>query len=698
MKLNFKAILYAAVSAFMAASCTEGIIDLRPELQDVEATSVELTTLVSSDAARVRPYNVYTLNLSNADGSVVLDVKFVSDGQPLHAAVYNAATGGVARNTYMTGAKGTKLTLAGVAYQVVDGAIKVTEEAGVYALAGTVAVVPEVVEEGATAQKSYYTLSWTGAEAIKFKELPVMTKLTNLLSFTNNVKNGTNSVTLQLATKDITSEFDMTTYQNVLKGTGNYLAVDFYSEKGYLKPGTYKPSKDPKNPQAGEYVIGYDTTVEFWGQTYEVYDWGTCWWTVTDGKTVDAEGKNTAVKVTAGDIIVALDGNTYTIDIDNGVQLAQFVGEIKDLVEPEKPADPFADMSADIKLEATSGLTIKKVDDTKNNTTAENAPLEGVTLWYVEVAGADGSPVAIFDLVTEPNAESLAGDYTVTSYPDAVGEAGNGFYMDLSAYGYGIMFGGTILYDRAGNPVTLDADTGYIRVTESNGVVTILVKGTYTANNATQTVSGKYVIGGDTEEEGGDEGEEGEGNSCGCDCDGCADCTGPGTGSGDEGEGEEGGEEEVTLTKLTQFISYTDYLKQNSINLVGLEVGTSGLTLEPWTWGEYSGVNVKGTGNTLKIEFYSKDGKLAAGTYTPAKTQGSPAEGEFNFGYDFTQEYEGQTYTSVYGTCWNTYESDQQTAQTKVTDGTATVEVSGDTYTITIKSSVVNAQYVGKLQ
>ena len=547
MKLNFKAILLAAMVTFMSVSCEEGILDRSPEWDDVVAEEVELTDVLFSDGERVKPYYQYSVKLGTAGATetsgVILDVKFVSNELTLHAATYApAAAGNEHKNTYLTGANGTTLTVNGEVLPVVKGDIKVGLADGNYTLSGVVAA-NRTLEEGKV-ETLYFDLSWSGG-SLQFGDLPVKTKLTNLLSFTNNVKNGGKSVTLQLANKDITSEFDMTTYQNVLKGTGNYLAVDFYSEKGYLKPGTYTPSKNPSDPQPGEYVIGYDTTMEYWGQVYQMYDWGTCWWTVTDGKTVDAEGKNTAVKITTGDIVVALDGNTFTIDLDNGVQLAQFVGEIKDLVEPEKPADPFADMSADIKLEATSGLTIKKVDDTKNNTAAGNAPLEGVTLWYVEVAGADGKPVAIFDLVTEPNAESLAGDYTITSYPDAVGEAGNGFYIDMSIWGgSGIMSGGTILYDIAGNAITLDADTGYIRVTESNGVVTILVKGTNTVNEETKTVSGKYVIGGDTEEEGGDEGEEGEegeGNSCGCDCDGCADCTGPGTGSGDEGEGEEGG-------------------------------------------------------------------------------------------------------------------------------------------------------------
>ena len=681
MKLKFKAILFAAVAAFMSASCTEGIIDLRPELQDVEATSVELTTLVSSDASRVRPYNVYTLNLSNGDGSAVLNVKFVSDGQPLHAAAYNAATSGVSRNTYMTGATGTKLTLAGVVYQVVDGTIKVTEEAGVYSLSGVVAVVPEVVAEGETATRSYYNLSWAGTDAIKFKELPVMTKLTKLLSAQSNVANGTNTVTLQLATKDISTEWNATTYQNVLKGTGAYLAVDFYSEKGYLKAGTYKPSKDPKNPQPGEYVIGYDTTMEWYGQVYEMFDWGTCWWTVTDGKTVDANGKNTALKITTGDIVVALDGTTYTIDIDNGTQLAQFVGDIKNLVEPVKPADPFADMTAEIMLEGKD-LSMTMVDKTSSNTSADGAPLAGVTLYTVTVTDASGNNVASLDLVTEEGATSLVGEYAVTSYPDAVGEAGNGYYMDLSAYGYGIISGGTLLYDRAGNINVVDAETSYIRVTESNGLTTILVKGTSNG----KTISGKYVIGEEPKEDEGGEGEEGEGNHCGCDCDGCADCTGPGTGSDDEGDAEE---ETVTYTTLPTFLSFTDYFKQYQVNLVGMELGGPGITVEYVDYGEYgTWPTTKGSGNVLKIEFYSADGKLAPGTYTASK-ENSPKAGEFGIGYD------GQYGAS--GTTWYTYEDGKAKEATKITDGTATVEVSGDTYTITLKSSIVNAKYSGKL-
>lgn len=326
MKLNFKAILFAAMTAFMSVSCVDGLEIARPELQDVDATSVELTTLVSSDAARVRPYNVYTLKLSSADGGIVLDAKFATDGQPLHSAVFTAATGDVRKNNYLTGANGTTLTIGGITYPVADGKLKVTLEGGVYALSGVVSVKPE------DAAPAYYDLSWAG-EAIKFKELPTKTTLTKVLSAKSNVASGTKTVTVQLATDGFTKEFDMTAFKDVYKGKGAYLAADFYTEDGYLAAGTYKPSADPQNPKAGEYVIGWDPG-DLWNIGIAFENWGTCWWTVDNA---DPVGQ----KITAGEIYVSLDEESkeYTIEIDNGVQFAKFVGTIPAVTKPD-PVEP----------------------------------------------------------------------------------------------------------------------------------------------------------------------------------------------------------------------------------------------------------------------------------------------------------------------------------------------------------------------
>ncbi|MBQ3245847.1 MAG: hypothetical protein IJB06_03950, partial [Bacteroidales bacterium] len=54
-------------------------------------------------------------------------------------------------------------------------------------------------------------------------------ELTNLLSATSNVANGTKSLTLNLGTDGISSTTDPATWQTVWEGEGNYLALDIYS-------------------------------------------------------------------------------------------------------------------------------------------------------------------------------------------------------------------------------------------------------------------------------------------------------------------------------------------------------------------------------------------------------------------------------------------------------------------------------------
>jgi hypothetical protein len=50
-----------------------------------------------------------------------------------------------------------------------------------------------------------------------------------------------------------------------------------------------------------------------------------------------------------------------------------------------------------------------------------------------------------------------------------------------------------------------------------------------------------------------------------------------------------------------------------------------------------------------------------------------------------------------WGTCWWAVADGAAVAEAKVLDGTLTVAVDGDTYTITLKSSAVNARYVGPM-
>ncbi len=437
-----------------------------------------------------------------------------------------------------------------------DGFITVNEKDGQYAITATIG------------GKVYY---WTGS--LPFQPDPAPTQLSEVLSAQSNKQSGVNSLTMNLATPGIYQEMDMTTYQQVWKGEGNYLALDIYSDDGYLHDGTYKASAEGGVINPGEFGIGYDGvyTMQWGDQTYEIpfENWGTCWWTVKDGAA-------TAEKILDGIVTVSsteekVDGKDVTIwTIAWGAEYpveVVFTGAIPALTKPKKPVGPAVpdylytevvtpgdtydthavsitdkdgnevaylelltdpgaaeltgsypstsyagapgqmrdgynfpdwgisggsyyveggeknyigagaatvevtkiaegaynftcvffsydaagpdyvpggggdegddDVSGDVVLKLTSGLTYTMEDVTAGNTDSSQNPLSGMTLWRISVSDASGE-VAEFDLGTAEGSTDLAGEYTVMSYPDAVGKAGNGWgwlpYMKGGCY------------------------------------------------------------------------------------------------------------------------------------------------------------------------------------------------------------------------------------------------------------------------
>ena len=139
------------------------------------------------------------------------------------------------------------------------------------------------------------------------------------------------------------------------------------------------------------------------------------------------------------------------------------------------------------------------------------------------------------------------------------------------------------------------------------------------------------------------------------------------------------------VVKLDNFLTYADYFTMYGVPLVGTELATSGIEYTPADYA--AGIwmpTYSGTGNFLKIEFYSADGTIAPGTYVPCADANEMNPGEFKIG------------SSSGGSTWNTV-TDGKVESTFITDGTVTVSVSGKTYTIELESSVANAKFVGKL-
>lgn len=660
MKLKLASILCAAAALFSLASCTEeplGVSQL-PTLSG----EVVLTDVLATRGARVSPNYQLTSEFATAgaskDGSgVVFEVKFASAATSLAAGKYTEASPAYAApGNFITGATGTKLYLDGKMHLVTAGTIDVALEGETYTFSAIVKL-----DNGQN-----YKLDFTGAP-MTWTGFPELKVLNTVVSAQSNVSNGTKSVTLNLSDGKFTTEFDMTTYQTVYKGKGNYLAIDIYSEDGYLAAGTYKPCATGGVINKGEYGIGWDPgDIYNIGMAFE--NWGTCWWTVDEAATP----QTSAEKILTGDITVTLAGDIYTITVDNGELYAQFTGAIPAVTKPAAPADPWA-IEGSVVFQHTEGMSFTMTDDTANNTTSGGAALSGVSLYWVQIKDADGKLVAELDLVTKEGATSLAGEYKVTSYPDEVGEAGNGFYIDLGAMGWGegVMSGGTLLYGPDGTVYVVDADKSQIKVTEDRGQTTIIVKGT--SNGA--TIAAKYVIGEIQEEEGGD----GEGGACGCDCDACKDCTG-----GGEGGGEEDSFNGEILTLLSAAEQYDAY-KQAVLQFAS---GNVTATMDPTTYQ----TTYSGTGKVVNLTIHAEKGD--AGVYVPVGTYNA-ADGTTD---PFTWQVTGgmPEYNFYWGTLM--YDVvDGKATLVQVTEGTVEVECAGGNYTITMMLGGSRMRYTGPL-
>lgn len=485
-----------------------------------------------------------------------------------------------------------KTTVKGKAAK--QGFITVNEKGGKYAI---------------TAQIDGEVLAWSGE--LPFVADPAPVKLTDLLSAQANIGEVT-TLTLNLATTGVYSEFDMTTYQTVWKGEGGYLALDLNTGDKYLVDGTYKACAVGGVVNTGEFGIGYDTDVEYWGTVYHVENWGTCWWAVSGGVA-------TATKITDGVVTVSSreedDVTIWTIFWGkNYPKEYVFEGAIPALTKPKKPAGPV-------------------VPDYLY--TDEVTPSDGIDVHAIKITDKDGNELAYLELLTENGASDLSGDYPATSYAGSPGQMRDGYYIEWD----GVVYSGGSYYMDGGEKKYISAGSATVAVTK-------IAEGAYNFSCAFFDYN----------------------------------CAGPDYVPGEGGD--EGGV--VTLTKFANKTDYTGW----GMNMVALEFCTDGLT----PTAGFFGATYSGDGNYLKLEIYAESGDgPAAGTYVPntVGTDDVPA-GTFKAGYD----PEGG---KDYGTNWFTVVGGAGTSA-HITDGTVTVSVDGDTYTIVVESTAVKCKYVGPLQ
>lgn len=649
MKLIYK-IFAVAASILALSSCVESAIG--PMTGKYEKPVVyEMNTLASQSVEKGDKYRTFTVELSGDNASMTL--KMVNDKYFLADGSYTPAPADQAKkNTYIVGNGGTTFNNI----PVETGSIKVVQGEGTYSFAGMLWLADEsVIEIKSTV-------------ALVYEADPEPVKLSTVLSATSNLANGTKSLTINLGTDGISSTTEPPTWQPVWTGTGNYLALDIYSADGYLHEGTYTASAAGGTINEGEFGIGWDPG-DIWNIGIAFENWGTCWWDVAGGAATINQ------KVTEGSVTVTRKGSKWVIELVSGegksMLWTKFEGAIDALTDPALGGGGNVDDTDYVELtkllSATKNqglLTINMAQDGISSTTDPNT---WQTIWEGE-----GNYLAAD--IYSADGKLYTGEYKACAVGGAVGEGEFGIGYDTTVdWGWGPMEmkdWGTCWWTVA------DGATSAVKILD--GTMTVAMEGdNVVIKLKSSVVNAKFTY--------------------------------PvaqfvdGTGAPIEVVNLGGGGGNNPAPDYTEFTKLLIVQPNQAYNESGqptgeytsftLKVGTDGMYTEVVNNGWYDETKIKGTGQVLSIDFYTADGTVAAGTYTACEVGGTINEGEFGIGYDV--EMWGTQ--MVWGTCVTPYESDTAGTIEKVTDGTVTVEISGDVYTITLESSNINAKYIGSL-
>ena len=640
MKLIYK-LLAAAASILALSSCVESAIEDMTGKYEKPVVH-EMNTLVSQSVEKGEKTRTFTVELAGENASMSL--KMVSDKYFLADGSYTPAPADQAKkNTYIVGNGGTTFNNI----PVETGSIKVTQGEGTYSFAGILWLADESVIE------------LKSTVALVYEADPEPVKLTTVISATSNVASGTNSLTINLGTDGISSTTDPTTWQTVWTGTGNYLALDIYSADGYLHEGTYTACAVGGTINEGEFGIGWDPG-DLWGIGMVFENWGTCWWDVANGAAVVNQ------KVTEGTVTVTRKGSKWVIELVSGegksMLWTKFEGAIEAVTDPALGGGGSVDNTDYVELTNLLSATSNVANGTKSLTM--NLGTDGIssttdpTTWQTVWEG-EGNYLGL-DIYSE-DGKLYTGTYNACAAGGTInaGEFGIGWDPgDL--WGIGMVFEnwGTCWWDVAGGAAVAAGKVtdGTVEVLVEGANLVIKLKSSLVNARFTYPVADYPLevvnLGGGAEEP--------------------------------EFEG----------TELSVLLSATSNVA-NGTNSVTINLAEEGIssTTDPTTWQTVW----EGEGHYLALDVYSADGKLAPGTYTACATGGAIAEGEFGIGWDPGDLWGIGMVFENWGTCWWNVAGGAAVCEAKVLDGTLTVAVDGDTYTITLESSAVNARYVGPM-
>ena len=652
MKL-FHKILATAASILALSSCVEEALSpLTGKYPKPE--SYELNTLVAQSVEKGEKTRTFTVEVSGQDAS--LKMKFVGDKYFLAAESYTAAPADAAKKgNYLVGNGGSTFTIGGKEVGIESGTLVVKQNDADYEMSGTLWLADESA------------IKVTSAVQLVYEADPEPVVMDKVASTRNNVKDGGKTVTINLATADVQSfSFDWVAWSGfIAEGSGQVFSLDLYSTDGYIHEGTYTAG-DSNNLAEGQF-----------GTTYSLFDYfpnhGTCLWDVNNGVLTPTE-------ITAGTVTVTRKGNKWVIEYiygeGKGMIWVKFQGAIDDLTDPSLLGGGPVDDTEYVELTKLQSAQSNVANGVKSLTI--NMATDGFTVTYdaannyAAVYEGEGNYLSM-DIYSE-DGKLYTGTYNANTVGGVLeaGQFGIGYDTTVD-WGWGPMEmkdWGTCWWtvDNAA-PTAEKVTDGTVVVAVEGDKLVIKLKSTIANAKFTYPVA---------------DFKDGQGNAIEV----------VNLGGGEEPEPTPEYEEYTKLLVVQPNQGYDETGQPTgTFSSFTLKVGTDGMYTEIVNNGWYDEQKIMGTGNVLSIDFYTADGTLAAGTYEACAVGGTIGEGEFGIGYDV--EMWGQQ--MVWGTCVTPYENSTAGAIEKVLDGTITVEISGDEYTITLESSVINAQYVGTL-
>lgn len=295
-----------------------------------------------------------------------------------------------------------------------------------------------------------------------------------------------NIVTVKLATEGVTAAYNEATYSYDYAGDGSYLSVDFICATPTLGPGTYTIAANDR-AVAGNFVAGYDTTVNWGFGDIPMYNWGSCWFDVADGVP-------TGRHIEKGTITVATANSVYTIEgrftLADGTALkAVYAGRIGEMT-PED-GDASSDNKAPV-IEPTK-ITVENLfmSQVQSGTiTLKIATKDIVATYNEQIYGytytGSGNYLSL-DLKVADDVTSLpSGTYPVVANESAV--AGNAIagYDTTMDFGWGPMpmyNWGSCWFTVVDGQETggVHIDSGTVKVTTKGDVFTIVAEVTTAA-------------------------------------------------------------------------------------------------------------------------------------------------------------------------------------------------------------------------